>query len=122
MRYSPEDEALAHNFVEYSDSWTRGETKTAYNKVGSEFLDLLKRKITAIHLDCLEGEPITDAAALTEDDLDRIDVRVYTWFSMTWVAHLNNLADLGNALGRKLFALSATSKEAMTDALHLQRN
>lgn len=130
MRYDcddPEQPELAHNFVEYSDSWSHGETRQALAgpKKGeteeqraerhAAWLELIKRKMLTVHMACTEGEPITDPATITEADLDRIDQRVYLWFSQTWVAHLNYLGDLGNALGARLFASSDTSKEQSTN-------
>jgi hypothetical protein len=111
MRYECEDEAFRGDFVEFSDSFSRGQQRALWAAAGEDeelFLALLRPKITALHLSCVDAEPITRADELTTERTEDMDLRLYSWFSFAWVAHMRGLTDLGNALGRTLFAGFAT--------------
>jgi hypothetical protein len=107
MRYTCDDPAAGGSFVEYSDRWSRGEQRTAWAAEDDALLDVLRPKIVAVRLLCADGHYLDDPAALTVEDLDAVDLRVFRWFAGTWVACLNDLANLGNAWRRQLFATSA---------------
>jgi hypothetical protein len=108
MRYECEDEAFAGDFVELSDSWSRAQTRAIWAAGEDEaiFLDLLRPKIIALHLTCVDAPPITHADALTVERTDDMDLRLYQWFANVWWVHLRDLANLGNALGRRLYTIS----------------
>jgi hypothetical protein len=119
--YKPDDPAFAEDFIEYSDSWSRAQvratwaslptvaTSTEGDEAEDALLAQLRPKIVALRLTCSDAEPITDPADLTPRRTEQIDTRLYEWFAQTWVVHLNALTNLGNALGRQLYATSATS-------------
>lgn len=121
MRYEPDDPAFAGDFVEFSDSWSRAQVRDAWNAVpdaataavGDEAEDalfkLLRPKIVALHLTCVDAPPITDPADLTPTRTEQVDTRLYTWFASVWPVHLNGLSNLGNALRQGLFDTSVTS-------------
>lgn len=135
MRYTCDDPAFAGDFVEFSDSWSRAQVRAAWAAwaaipsradgiseeevaAGEEgLLAVLRPKIVAMHLTCVDAEPLTKAADLTPERTEEMDTRLYAWFVNVWIKHLNDLAELGNALGLTLFASRDTSKEATTDAL-----
>jgi hypothetical protein len=114
MRYSFGEAPFEDDFIEYSDNWSRAQVRATWEAVdrengGSEanLLDRLRPKIIALHLTCGDGSPpITDPLELTPERTDEIDIRLYSWFAGTWVKHLGELATLGNAFGRTLFAIS----------------
>jgi len=124
MRYTCDDPAFADDYIEYSDSWSRAQVRetwaalpeVAKAEAGDEaedaLLSKLRPKIVALHLSCVDADPITDPADLTPRRTEQMDTRLFEWFAASWVVHLNNLANLGNALGRRLSAISATSSEA----------
>lgn len=122
MRYTPDDPAFAADFVEFSDSWSRAQVNAAWGAIPTstvqaadaetKLLDILRPKIIKLHLTCAEGEPITDPADLTVGRMEQVDERLYRWFANVWIAHLIGLQDLGNALGRGLYATSDGSKQA----------
>jgi hypothetical protein len=118
MRYECEDAAFAGDFVEFSDTWSRAQVRATWATIPNtaaqagadtedRLLACLRPKILAIHLTCVDADPITEAGDLTPERTEQIDTRLYEWFSSVWILHLKNLADLGNALGRTLFVFSA---------------
>lgn len=110
MRYDCDDPAFAGDFIEYSDSWSRVQVREIWKTDNeSALLDCLRPKILGLHLTCVDAPPIIDLADLTPERTEQMDTRLYEWFASSWVKHLGNLAMLGNALGRKLFDLSAMS-------------
>jgi hypothetical protein len=124
MRYECEDDAFAGDFVEFSDSFSRGQQRALWAAAGEDeelFLSLLRPKITALHLSCVDAEPITRADELTTERTEDMDLRLYSWFSFAWVAHMRGLTDLGNALGRTLFAIyepAAKQEAALVNQNH----
>lgn len=121
-KYQPDDPAFAGDFIEFSDSWSRRQVNETWASLpavrtaeeGDEaedaLLSKLRPKIIALHLTCVDAPPITDPADLTPRRTEMLDTRLYEWFAATWVMHLNELTELGNALGRRLSATSATSE------------
>lgn len=123
MRYDCDEPAFEGDYIEISDSFSRAQKREAWDAFGKDeelFLSLLRPKILGLHLTCVDADPITSAEDLTTERLDQMDVRMYTWFSCIWVAHSQGLTDLGNALGRRLFVISATI--ATTEAVPASRN
>ena len=116
MRYDCDDPAFAGNFIEFSDSWSRGQERAIWDAADTDndlFLSLLRRKVVSLYLSCIDAEPIIAADDLTPERADQIDVRLYAWFVSAWLVHRQELTKLGNALGRTLFATSAVAtKEA----------
>jgi hypothetical protein len=125
MRYDCDDPAFAGDFVEFSDSFSRAQQRAIWAAGGEDeelFLSLLRAKIVSLRLSCLDAPPITQAADLTPERAEEMDIRLYTWFSYAWVAHLRGLADLGNALGRRLFSTSATIATMEADPVSLNHS
>lgn len=123
MRYSPDDPAFASDFIEFSDSWSRAQVRAAWGAVpdtatedtgDGPLLDVLRPKIVALHLTCIDAEPITQAADLTPERTSEMDTRLYSWFASVWIVHLRSLADLGNALSGTLWPSSDSSKAKAT--------
>jgi hypothetical protein len=109
MRYECEDEAFAGDFVELSDSWSRAQTRAIWAAGGEDeaiFLDLLRPKIIALHLTCVDADPITRPDEMTPERTEAMDMRLYRWFANVWWVHLRDLANLGEALGRRLYTIS----------------
>ena len=116
MRYTC-DEVEGDSFVEYSDRWSRAESRDIWQMDADALLALLRAKLCATHLLCSDGTYLDEPSDLTEPELDRVDMRVYVWFSGTWVRCLNDLTDQGNASRRRLFATLA-AVETQTTANH----
>lgn len=107
MRYEIDDPAGGGSFVEYSDAWSRAEQRAAWAAEDDTLLDILRPKIVAMHLLCGDGGYLDSPADLTLEGIDRVDMRVFQWFAATWSVCLRDLANLGNAWRRQLFATSA---------------
>lgn len=121
-RYQPDDPAFAGDFIEFSDSWSRAQVRAAWDAIPDStgianlaaetaWLDVLRPKVIALHLSCVDAEPIVEPADLTPERTEQMDTRLYTWFGHAWIEHVNGLAELGNALGRQLRAMSAGSSQ-----------
>jgi hypothetical protein len=114
MRYECEDDAFAGDFVELSDSWSRAQVRTIWaasedtdkEQVEANLLACLRPKIIALHLTCVDAEPIETPDELTPERTEQMDERLYRWFANVWWVHLRDLANLGNALGRRLYSIS----------------
>lgn len=121
MRYQPDDPAFEGDFIEFSDRWSRAQVRGAWDTAGKDeakFLSILRGKIVALHLTCEDADPITDPADLTPTRTEQMDTVLYTWFAYAWIVHLNELANLGNALGRGLLPTS----DGQTQATPAQSN
>lgn len=126
MRYEPDDPTFAGDYIEFSDSWSRVQVRQAWASLpavataaeGDEgedaLLACLRPKIIALHLTCVDAPPITKAADLTPRRTEEMDERLFGWFASVWVKHLNDLTELGNALGRRLRDTSAIPAETTT--------
>lgn len=99
-------------FVQYSDAWSVGQRNQFWEVKGDEFLVLLRAKMESVNLPAIEGDAIVEAEAITEADMNRLDVRLYEWFRGTWLACLLDIGKLGEASRRSLFATyEATNSE-----------
>src|SRR5690606_37821680 len=70
------DEPVA--WVEFGDSWTRGEVLRFADLEGAEFFAFIGRKLTGCHLPMGDGSVLNDPALFVER-LDDIDVRAFYW-------------------------------------------
>ena len=109
MKYFCDIPGLEHNFVEFSDSWSRGQRKALRQLNGDAWLALLGGKITAMYLDCPGGEPMTTLEGVTNETFEAVDMRVWDWFMFVPTAHFLYLDNLGEASGRRLFAMNGDS-------------
>jgi len=120
MRYDCDDPAFTGDFVEFSDSFSRAQQRAIWAAGGEDeelFLSLLRAKIVSLHLSCLDAPPILKADDLVPERVEDMDVRLYTWFSYAWVAHLRGLSELGKTLGLSLLATSGITVATMETAL-----
>lgn len=136
MKYECDSPGLKDNFVEFSDSWSRAQTRATWTAWGDipegkvsdeeavaaeeELLATLRPKIISLHLACPDAEPITDPADLTPARTEQMDQRVYLWWVNVWLVHLRDLANLGNALGRRLFDTSEAKQDKATPKTTVQ--
>lgn len=112
MRYDAEEFGA---FVEMSDTWTRAEMRAFANRNGDEFWALLVSKITGVCIPVIDGEPITDPAALADDSVfDGVDIRLWQWFQNIPLAHVGHITKLGEALGLALFSTRETTPTQTT--------
>jgi hypothetical protein len=111
MRYDCDDPAFVGDFIEFSDSFSRGQQRALWAAASEDealFLDILRTKILRLHLSCVEAEAISDPDDLTPERTLAMDLRLYTWFGYVWVVHLRGLSESGNAIGRRLLGISVS--------------
>lgn len=112
MRYTCDVEGCAGNFIELSDAWSRREQLDFWSmsaEDGAKYGALIRRKIIAIHLACIDAPDITTAEQFTETALETVDLRVFEWLRNVPIAHVISLGKLGEASGLRLYASSGES-------------
>lgn len=87
-------------WFEISERWTRGELKSFFAETGDAYLDLIRRKIVAIHMPT-EGDPITEPAHLVNENIDRVDIWVWKWFGTAIAVGVDELYSMGEAHARR---------------------
>jgi hypothetical protein len=128
MRYDCDEPAFAGDYVEFSDSFSRGQVKATWVAYGAmlalindgkdvsddeaeaaeeKLLATLRPKIIAMHLTCVDAAAITSADDLTPARVADVDTRLWAWWTGVWPKHLNGLSESGNALRRRLQGISA---------------
>ena len=103
MRFEYEGDEFPGAFVEISDAWSIGQRRAFLELKGAEWLDLWRSKVVALHLPAIEGEQLDAPDQLTQDGLDRLDVRLFAWLEAAIVLTVRELANLGEAQRRALF-------------------
>lgn len=88
-------EGYTDNFVEVTDKWTRGEVRAYWRESGEKFLEIYRKKITAVHLTVEGGEPITQPAAIQDEQVDGVDYVVWRWFGQAFQEAVNEVQRLG---------------------------
>lgn len=103
MRLQCDIPGLEHNFIEFSDAWSRAE-RVQFGQFGDGWLALIASKTVAVHMDRPGKEPLTTLDNVTDEILDEVDWRVYRWFTFTPRAHIEGLDNLGEASRRRLLS------------------
>lgn len=106
MRYECTEDGFAGAFVEFTTAgWTRKDLRELrLLDEGDAWFALLQRKVTAVSLPVLSGEPIVKPSGLTPEALDRLDLVLYHWLTAQIVRALREVTELGNAVWRRQFA------------------
>lgn len=102
MRFDFDGEEFPGAFVEFTDAWSVGEKRRVFEVQGEDFYTLLRRKVTAIQLPTLEGDPISAPAQLTHEGIEGLDGRLWDWFRGTIGRAIVELGNLGEAMRRRL--------------------
>lgn len=97
MRYECR-EPFAGAFVEYSDAWSIRDRRRFVQDRGDDWLALVRGKTVALHLPSLEGASIDHPDALTVENLEMIDWRLFEWWKATPAQCLEDVTRLGEAL------------------------
>lgn len=106
MRYECDDPQFAGAFIEFSEQWSVRQRRALVDGDGPEYVKLLASKVTALHLPAIEGDAITEPAQFDQENIDRIDFRLFEWAKRTTVQLLMDLASLGEAYKRRLYGIS----------------
>jgi hypothetical protein len=115
-RYECDDPAFAGNFVEYSDAWSLAQINAMVGASLAELVPLAAKKVTGLHLETLDGEPLTEAGDLTNDALEDVDLRLYYWLTGTFARVTGDVGRLGEALRRTLFVSSVETTDGAPPA------
>lgn len=110
LRYEYPGDEFAGAFVEVSGSWTRRELREWMRSDGDTFIDLLKRKVTAVNL-C----HITDPAQFSDDALDDLPNELFEWLvgvvSVVYV-EVNRLGEASRRLALRMLETETQAAES----------
>lgn len=112
MRYECDIAGLESDYIELSDSWSRAEVRAFWamtSRDGADYGALMRRKLIALHLTCVDAEPLTTVEQFTEDNLEMLDMRAFQWLSFVPVAHVTRLGTLGETTRLRLFGNAGES-------------
>ena len=114
MRLQCNIEGFEQCYIELSDRWTRRELRDFFTTRVDDAAGLIQKKITAIYIECADGQPITTADQLTEERLEQVDVQVYNWLPGAIMTGLRELENLGF---RKGLGRSSTTGDSSTQKI-----
>ena len=100
MKYQCDIPGFEDCFVELSERWTRGQLTKFFTVNGDEYLDLIRSKITAIHLTTEDGV-IDTPEALTMEATDQVDIWLWKWFGTAIAVGVDELYSMGEAHARR---------------------
>ena len=114
-------DAIAGTFVEFGDSWTRGEVLHFSELEGDAYFAFLASKMLALSLPLGSGEWLTDAAQFVEMT-DSIDMRAFYWLMSLPALEYGRIGRLGESIGRQWLISyvrqqTTTPTEPLTDPL-----
>ena len=111
MRFYCDIEGLEQNWIDVSERWTRKEYLALQDSKPDEFLPSLIGKITALHLEDMDGNVIEKPDDLTDENLDNMDVRLLGFVGGISANTFIRLRTLGNAHARLSSERSETKAE-----------
>ena len=108
-------------FVDFGDSWTRGEELHFSELEGDAYFAFLASKMLALSLPLGDGEWLTDAAQFVEK-IDNIDMRAFYWLMSLPALEYGRIGRLGESIGRQWLISyvrqqTTTPTEPLTDPL-----
>ena len=95
-----EFDAIEGTFVEFGDSWTRGEMLRFSELEGPQYFAFLASKMVALSLPMGNGAPLTDPAQFVER-LDDVDMRAFYWLMTLPALEYGRIGRLGESTGRQ---------------------
>lgn len=111
LRFKYEGEPFADDFVEFTDSWTRRETRQFIELDGADWLRMVAQKVIAVRMGA-----VTDPAQLTDEAFEDMDIRLYRWFAMAASAAYVQVNRLGEAAASRLSATFAAATQTKTNS------
>lgn len=117
MRYTCDIQGLENCFVELSDRWSVDEALRFWDETQplADFHALICKKTIALHLECVDADPITGPVALTKEVIGAMDRRLLEWVRGVPHKHMREIADLGNASRLRLYGITAANLEKGND-------
>ena len=108
-----EFDAIAGTFVEFGDSWSRGEYLQLEKLKGAPFYAFIQSKLTEMSLPLVNGEMLTDCTQFVEK-LDDFDMQLFHWFPMLLALEQTRIGRLGESTGRQWLKSYVQTQEATT--------
>lgn len=105
-----------NNWIEFRTAWTRREALNLAGKIDQAFLDTIKPKVVALHIELTTGMVIDRADNLTLENLLDVDVFVWGWLTDAPLSVLGARSILGKASGRPSFVANGTMPVTMPTA------
>lgn len=106
MRYDCTIPGFENNFVEVSENWTRGDVRKYFALKGDEYMEFIRSKVVAIHLEMSDGV-IDSPDKFTNDNIDNVHLGVWRWVGMAIQKGVDDLYALGEANARRSLGVSA---------------
>lgn len=100
MKYQCDIPGFEDCWFELSERWTRGELKAFFAETGEAYLDLVRRKLTGIHM-LTETGAIDTPEALTMEATDSVDIVLWKWFGTALNVGVDELYSMGEAHARR---------------------
>jgi hypothetical protein len=97
-------------FIEISDQWSRADVRNFSRSSGEEYIELVKSKVTAIHIRTFNGV-IDSPAKFTEKNLDAVYWPVFSWLMTTPGRTVQETLNLGEAIRRQSSQAQEESQE-----------
>ena len=104
-----EFDAIEGTFVEFGDSWTRGEYLQLEELSGAPFYAFIQSKLKAMSIPLGDGEMLTDTTQFVKR-LDDFDMQVFHWFPALLMLEQSRIGRLGEANGRQWLTSYVQSK------------
>jgi len=91
---------MEDNWVDVSEKWTRAEFRALTKAEGAEFWRIWNEKVSGCHLETAPKAWCDNPAAIDEDSLDDMDLRLLGFVGAVMVNAGVHLRSLGNARAR----------------------
>ena len=95
VRVVPDIPDLSENYIDVSDKWTRTEYKRLFDADGEETLSITRSKLDGCHLQLDDGTFLDDPNLITDETLDRMDMRLIGFLGSATLRACNHLRSLG---------------------------
>ena len=99
-------------WVEVSETWTRAEERQLIGSNADQWIELWQRRVVACNLRTVDGEFLTQPAAVTWDSIDQMDVRLTGFVGAVLSTAVQELRSLGKVSRRVSFNGQGTPKPA----------
>lgn len=109
------------NYIDVVPRWTRGDTKRLDAATDESYFELLREKLTGLHLEiyATDGQivgTIDDPADLSIESFDELDEVVAAWIGAALWTYVGNRRRLGNASALVLSNTSDKPAPTKTEA------
>lgn len=98
-------EGLDHNWIEYSSSWTRGETRRLESAEDEDvILAIISGKVVRCHIECADGTVLETGESITMEAVGDMDETLAAWLVQSLYTMIARKRVLGNVSASALLA------------------